>query len=91
MKAIKAELAKLELSFPGDLAWDMTYDPTEYMDAVLSRTVRSLAFAFLLSVLAAASAPLAFATGAGSAGSRSLGITLAGGFALLSVAQILRR
>ena len=53
MKAIKAELAKLEPSFPGDLAWDMTYDPTEYMDAVLSRTVRSLAFAFLLSVLAA--------------------------------------
>ena len=53
MKAIKAELERLEPSFPADLAWDMTYDTTLYMDAVLRQTLTALAFAFLLAVLAA--------------------------------------
>ena len=54
MKLIKAELRKLEPSFPGDLAWDMTYDTTLYMDAALDSVVRSLALAFALAVLVAA-------------------------------------
>ena len=54
MKLIKAELKKLEPSFPGDLAWDMTYDTTLYMDAALGSVVRSLALAFALAVLVAA-------------------------------------
>ena len=54
MKLIKAELKKLEPSFPGDLAWDMTYDTTLYMDAALGSVVRSLALAFALAVVVAA-------------------------------------
>ena len=54
MRLIKAELKKLEPSFPGDLAWDMTYDTTLYMDAALNSVVRSLALAFALAVLVVA-------------------------------------
>ena len=54
MKLIKAELKKLEPSFPGDLAWDMTYDTTLYMDAALGSVFRSLALAFALAVVVAA-------------------------------------
>lgn len=54
MKLIKAELKKLEPSFPGDLAWDMTYDTTLYMDAALGSVVRSLALAFAMAVVVAA-------------------------------------
>ena len=53
MKAIKSELAKLEPSFPADLTWDMTYDTTRYMDAVLRQTLMTFAFAFLMAMLAA--------------------------------------
>ena len=54
MKLIKAELKKLEPSFPGDLVWDMTYDTTLYMDAALGSVFRSLALAFALAVVVAA-------------------------------------
>ena len=54
MKLIKAELKKLEPSFPGDLVWDMTYDTTLYMDAALGSVVRSLALAFVLCMIVAA-------------------------------------
>ena len=53
MNAIKAELRRLEPSFPADLTWDMTYDTTRYMDAVLRRALAALAFAYLLAALAA--------------------------------------
>ena len=46
--------------------------------------------AFPALVLLAAVLPLAFASGAGSAGSRSIGITLAGGFAFYALVQGLR-
>lgn len=71
MKLIKAELKKLEPSFPGDLAWDMTYDTTLYMDAALGSVFRSLALAFALAVVVAAlflrSARLALIVAAASA------------------------
>lgn len=35
MRAIKSELKGLEPFFPADLAWDMTYDSTEYMKKAL--------------------------------------------------------
>ena len=46
--------------------------------------------AFPALVPAVAAIPLVFAFGAGSAGSRSLGITLLGGFAFLAVVRSLR-
>ena len=35
MRAVKSELKGLEPFFPADLAWDMTYDSTEYMKKAL--------------------------------------------------------
>ena len=49
MAAVKKELRSLEPYFPADLAWDMTYDTTEYM----VRALRGVGFAIALSVLAA--------------------------------------
>ena len=53
MNAIKAELRKLEPAFPADLTWDMTYDTTLYMNAVLCQVLTALAFGFVLAVLLA--------------------------------------
>lgn len=53
MNAIKAQLRKLEPSFPSDLTWDMTYDTTRYMDAVLRQTLIALVVGFLLAILLA--------------------------------------
>lgn len=49
MAEVKAELKKLEPFFPADLAWDMTYDTTEYM----YKALRGVAIALALSVLIA--------------------------------------
>ena len=48
MAEVKAELKKLEPFFPADLAWDMTYDTTEYMH----RALQGVALAIALAVLA---------------------------------------
>lgn len=48
MDKVKAELKGLEPFLPKDLAWDMTYDSTEYMRSVLGKTGISVALAFAL-------------------------------------------
>ena len=48
MAAVKAELKKLEPFFPADLAWDMTYDTTEYMYKALRSVALAIALAALL-------------------------------------------
>ena len=60
MAEIKAELKKLEPFFPADLAWDMTYDTTEYMHKALRGLARAIALAVLLAFLALWAALLSF-------------------------------
>jgi len=48
MAEVKAELRKLEPFFPADLAWDMTYDSTDYMYAALRGTAYAAAIALLV-------------------------------------------
>jgi len=52
MKKVKAELKRLEPFFPGDLAWDMSYDTTAYMYRALAGAVGALALAVLLAFAA---------------------------------------
>lgn len=52
MAEVKKELRSLEPFFPGDLAWDMTYDTTEYMYRALEGGAWALAFAVLILFLA---------------------------------------
>ncbi len=47
MAEVKAELKKLEPFFPADLAWDMTYDTTEYMHRALQGAALAIALAVL--------------------------------------------
>ena len=48
MAEVKAELAKLEPLFPSDLAWDMTYDTTDYMKKALCGVAWAIAAALCL-------------------------------------------
>lgn len=47
MAEVKAELRKLEPFFPADLAWDMSYDSTDYIYAALRGAATAAAFALL--------------------------------------------
>ena len=48
MDKVRAELKGLEPYLPEDIAWDMTYDSTEYMRRVLRNAAFSIAIAFAL-------------------------------------------
>ena len=52
MAAVKAELGKLEPFFPADLAWDMTYDTTEYMRKALRGVAVAIALAAIIVLVA---------------------------------------
>ena len=52
MDAVKAQLRGLEPFFPADLAWDMTYDTTDYMRKALRGVALSIAIAFLVVLVA---------------------------------------
>ena len=49
--AVKAKLAELSQSFPDDLAWKVTYDPTTFVTDTIHEVVKTLFEAFVLVVL----------------------------------------
>ena len=51
MKSIRAQMTKLAKSFPGDLAWKVTYDPTTFVTATIHEVEKTLVEAFILVVL----------------------------------------
>jgi len=48
MDEVKAELKRLEPFFPGDLAWDMTYDTTVYMKCALRGVALAVGIAAIM-------------------------------------------
>ena len=52
MNEVKAELRKLEPFFPADLAWDMSYDSTDYIYAALRGAATAAALAMLIAFAA---------------------------------------
>jgi len=51
MKSIKTQMADLAKSFPEDLAWKVTYDPTTFVTATVHEVQKTLVEAFILVVL----------------------------------------
>ncbi len=51
LAAVRARLAELEKSFPEDLAWKVTYDPTAFVTATIHEVQKTLVEAFILVVL----------------------------------------
>ena len=51
MKAIRAQMAELAKSFPDDLEWKVTYDPTNFVTATIHEVQKTLVEAFILVVL----------------------------------------
>ena len=51
MKAIRAQMAELAKSFPDDLEWKVTYDPTTFVTATIHEVQKTLVEAFILVVL----------------------------------------
>ncbi len=51
MKAIRAQMAELAKSFPDDLEWKVTYDPTAFVTATIHEVQKTLVEAFILVVL----------------------------------------
>ena len=51
MKSIRGQMTKLAKSFPGDLAWKVTYDPTTFVTATIHEVEKTLVEAFILVVL----------------------------------------
>ncbi len=51
MKSIKTQMAELARSFPEDLAWKVTYDPTTFVTATVHEVQKTLVEAFILVVL----------------------------------------
>ena len=51
MKSIKTQMAELAKSFPEDLAWKVTYDPTTFVTATVHEVQKTLVEAFILVVL----------------------------------------
>src|SRR5271165_3083726 len=51
MKSIQAQLADLAKSFPDDLEWKVTYDPTTFVKATVHEVQKTLVEAFILVVL----------------------------------------
>ena len=51
MKSIRGQMTELAKSFPGDLAWKVTYDPTTFVTATIHEVEKTLVEAFILVVL----------------------------------------
>ena len=51
MKSIRGQMTALAKSFPGDLAWKVTYDPTTFVTATIHEVEKTLVEAFILVVL----------------------------------------
>ncbi len=51
LEGVKARLAELEKSFPEDLAWKITYDPTTFVKATVHEVQKTLVEAFVLVVV----------------------------------------
>jgi hydrophobe/amphiphile efflux-1 (HAE1) family protein len=51
MKSIRGQMTKLAKSFPGDLTWKVTYDPTTFVTATIHEVEKTLVEAFILVVL----------------------------------------
>ncbi len=51
LDAVRTRLAELEKSFPEDLTWKVTYDPTAFVTATIHEVQKTLVEAFILVVL----------------------------------------
>jgi hydrophobe/amphiphile efflux-1 (HAE1) family protein len=51
LKEVRASIAELEKSFPDDLAWKVTYDPTTFVTDTIHEVQKTLIEAFILVVL----------------------------------------
>ncbi len=51
MKSVRNQMAELAKSFPGDLAWKVTYDPSTFVTATIHEVEKTLVEAFILVVL----------------------------------------
>jgi hydrophobe/amphiphile efflux-1 (HAE1) family protein len=51
LTAVRSRLAELEKSFPEDLTWKVTYDPTAFVTATIHEVQKTLVEAFILVVL----------------------------------------
>src|SRR5262249_22114250 len=51
LKAIKAKVAEMQKSFPDDLAWKVTYDPTVFVTDTIHEVQKTLIEAFILVVI----------------------------------------
>jgi hydrophobe/amphiphile efflux-1 (HAE1) family protein len=51
LNAVRSRLAELEKSFPEDLTWKVTYDPTAFVTATIHEVQKTLVEAFILVVL----------------------------------------
>jgi hydrophobe/amphiphile efflux-1 (HAE1) family protein len=51
LNAVRSRLAELEKSFPDDLSWKVTYDPTAFVTATIHEVQKTLVEAFILVVL----------------------------------------
>jgi hydrophobe/amphiphile efflux-1 (HAE1) family protein len=51
LNAVRGRLAELEKSFPEDLTWKVTYDPTAFVTATIHEVQKTLVEAFILVVL----------------------------------------
>ncbi len=51
LAAVRTRLAELEKSFPEDLTWKVTYDPTAFVTATIHEVQKTLVEAFILVVL----------------------------------------
>ena len=51
LNAVRARIAELEKSFPDDLTWKVTYDPTTFVRATIHEVQKTLVEAFVLVVL----------------------------------------
>ena len=51
MKSIRGQMTALAKSFPDDLAWKVTYDPTTFVTATIHEVEKTLVEAFILVVL----------------------------------------
>ena len=47
MKSIQTQMAELAISFPEDLAWKVTYDPTTFVTATVHEVLKTLVEAFI--------------------------------------------
>jgi len=83
-------IAGVPISFYSQVAFLLLVIICAAMSALATECDRLSCRVFPPLVLALAAVPLAFAAGAGSAGSRSFGLALAGGFLLFAVARALK-